>query len=373
MSTVIHKKRDEAEAHRKAWDTRGRAQQGEGSLGQSSRGDWAQGEGDSREFEGRMADPLWKKPRPEYDYGSHKAKGYADMYDDPDYHAFRKNERAWIGAMREAVSLGEISPDEAHKRGWNESSQVIDLPAKMYHVTTAADAVMREGLKTRKELNQEQGVGLGGGDADTVSFTVSPEIAKGIHRAISDARDFMSGETTIEDLDRDAREGGTTGGKSFAHDFEKFFAINAGKHGDLFREGYDPSPVTSISMRLDSIPKDAKVWGHTWQGGDGNTYVSGYHPKLVPGSEREKQLKWDFFRSYVTARAQAGGPMDPLFFSSDAGAIGRLRRQDIQIIEVTPRRGTRGFKMGALGEIRVWTGKITRRLRIVRDHNELGD
>jgi len=351
----------------KAWKTRAR-NAGGGSVTQQG-GDWTKGkgEGQEREFPEQKANPLWKKPKPEFDWSRQGADLRGKRYD-----AFRKDEKAWNSAMAEAVSLGEVSVKDALAQGFKEGQpdKIVELPDKLYHVTTAAGAVMRDGLKTRDELGQESGVGLGGGDSDTVSFTTDPEIAKGIQRALRDARDFMSDKTTRTDLDADAATGTTTGGKPFSGQVDLFFSVTTGKLGPtLFREGYDPQPKTSLAMKLSDLPKGAKVFGRTWMGGDGVKRVGGYYPKLVPGSSREKQLRWDYFRSYVTARSKAGGPMDPLFFGSDPATLGKTKPSDIRIVEVKPRAGTRGYRMGALGEIRIWTGKVVEKQRLVpEDH-----
>jgi len=314
-----------------------------------------------REFAEREANPLWKEPRPEFDYAKEGVSGKR-------YDAFRKREEAWISAMKEAVSLGEVGVEEAHDRGLGGVESVVELPSKLYHVTTAAGAVMRDGLKTRDELSQGNGVGLGGGDSDTVSFTTDPGVAKDILRAIRDAHDFVTGKTTIADLDADAAKGMTTGGKPFPDEGEtRWYSAHGKDSFALLRAGYDPNPTTG-AMKITEMPAGARALGEGWMGGDGVRRISGYYPKLVRGSAREKELRWDLFRSYLTARAQAGGPMDPLFYGVRTGdSLARQSASDIRIVEVEPRAGSRGFRMSALGEIRIWTGKVVKKQRLVSE------
>ena len=349
----------------KAWQTRARSGDGSGNANQS-RGDWTKNDDDGwREFSKEKATTLWKDPKPEFN----EAVPFAE---------YSKRDRVWQASMAEAVSLGEISFDEAYARGFSSNANkdnVIDLPPKLYHVTTAAEAVMHEGLKSRDELGQESGVGLGGGDTNTVSFTTDPKVAKDIYQAVSEAHDFLNGETTVADLDAAAKGGKGTGGKPYTDDVNRFFKIHVGEEGQaVWREGYDPEPVRKVmGMKITDVPKDAKLAGSVgddgeigWMGGDGIRRVSGYYQKLVPGSDRDLTLKWNYFRVNLTAREQAGGPIDPLFFSSDPGALARQRRSDIQIIEVEPHPGTRGFRESGLGEIRVFTRKVVKRQRILR-------
>jgi hypothetical protein len=300
------------------------------------------------------ADPRWKDPKPTYDY----SKGMGP--DDDEYWAFRKEEKAWEQAMSEAVALGEVSPEEAKKRGWKreDPEKVVELPLKLYHVTTDADAVMRSGLKSRAELEQDFGIGLGGGDSNTVSFTADPETAKVIHEVMLEARDFLAGETKVKDLVAEAERKG--------YNLREAFAVVAGKKGyDLFLEGYDPSSETHMgAIAVDDMPAGAKPLT-TWEGGDGKTYTSGYHARLVKGTERQMEVAWDFFRSFLWARAQAGGKMNPLFFNTDIAALAKRPRSAIKLIEVTTRKGAMGIRMGGLKEYRAWTGKVAQDMRVL--------
>lgn len=82
------------------------------------------------------------------------------------------------------------------------------LPETLYHVTTAGPAVEASGVL----LGLLESGGLGGGQAEGVSFTTSPEDAHVIQRELKRAVLVARGEATIEDLEiwarADEREAG---------------------------------------------------------------------------------------------------------------------------------------------------------------------
>src|SRR5690606_18760199 len=99
------------------------------------------------------------------------------------------------------------------------------LPDRLYHVTTAADAVYATGLKTRAELGQARGKGLGGGENDSISFTTDPDIAESIKESMLEARLVARGEKTIDDMLAEAEQGG------FRDDLYRFFGGQVGDDG----------------------------------------------------------------------------------------------------------------------------------------------
>ena len=76
------------------------------------------------------------------------------------------------------------------------------IPATLYHVSTNAPAVESSGVL----LGQRGDTGLGGGQAEGVSFTSSRDDAVVIQRELRRAVRVARGEDRIEDLDRYARE-----------------------------------------------------------------------------------------------------------------------------------------------------------------------
>jgi hypothetical protein len=82
------------------------------------------------------------------------------------------------------------------------------LPDTLYHVTTNAPAVESSGLL----LGQNKDAGLGGGQADGVSFTSSESDAALIQRELVRSVEIARGDVAIDDLARLAREDESVGG-----------------------------------------------------------------------------------------------------------------------------------------------------------------
>jgi len=71
----------------------------------------------------------------------------------------------------------------------------------MYHATTNAPAIMREGFKTREQLRKQGlGGGLGGGPENVVSFTANPKIAEKIAQSMKYTIKIAKGEITDQDV-----------------------------------------------------------------------------------------------------------------------------------------------------------------------------
>jgi len=82
------------------------------------------------------------------------------------------------------------------------------LPDTLYHVTTNAPAVEKSGLL----LGQRNSGGLGGGQANGVSFTTDLVSARVIQRELTRSVRIARGEDTIADIERYAREDEREGG-----------------------------------------------------------------------------------------------------------------------------------------------------------------
>jgi hypothetical protein len=112
-----------------------------------------------------------------------------------------KSYESWGGGTR----WGWVDPKTGETTGMLLTGEPIPregIPPKLYHVTTNAPAVESSGVL----LGQLGDTGLGGGQAQGVSFTASPEDAVVIQRELRRAVRVARGEDRIEDLDRYARE-----------------------------------------------------------------------------------------------------------------------------------------------------------------------
>ena len=94
----------------------------------------------------------------------------------------------WQQSALAAMSIGKLTPEQAHEVGLYEWNQFKLLPSPLYHVTTAKSKVLAEGLKSRNELGMDQGAGLGGGTEMSVSFTTDIAVGIGIYENMLIAR-----------------------------------------------------------------------------------------------------------------------------------------------------------------------------------------
>ena len=106
--------------------------------------------------------------------------------------------RATADDVRFGAKLGEVTG----RLLTGEPIPRDQIPAKLYHVTTNAPAVEESGVL----LGLREHGGLGGGQAEGVSFTSSKEDAHVIQRELRRAVQIARGDVSIEDLTRWARE-----------------------------------------------------------------------------------------------------------------------------------------------------------------------
>ena len=290
------------------------------------------------------------------------------------FDANREAEETWKWAMKRALSRGELSGEEAKGRGfwspgvgahnWNpEGTQWEQLPELLYHVTTNALGVQENGLKTRRELSQERGLGLGGGDNDTISFTADKGIAEAIKAALLEMHDVAGDKLGVAAL-LDAAAVGAGAKKPFLAEMMHAWDKNW-KPGDKL-----PSGVNAILQgrriergKLGQAPDMEHKWTalkmedekQVWVGGDGKTYANYYEREALEEERREDRV--EIFKRFAAFREWAGGSMDPLFFSSDSKALAEMDKEQIQVLQVKTTPGAQGYRMGAMGEWRTASGE----------------
>lgn len=134
-----------------------------------------------------------------------------------------------------------------------------DLPQVMYHVTTNAPAVEASGLLR----GQNKDAGLGGGQSEGVSLTLSQEDATTIERELTRAVEIARGEVGIEALTRYAREDERSAGLP-EHSLD--YAVQAGQQmwdGNI-TAGAEGSKIYETDVAKRSLVKDAfnsYLWG----------------------------------------------------------------------------------------------------------------
>lgn len=277
--------------------------------------------------------------------------------------------KLWNVVVARAVATGEITPEEADELGLTEgptrgAEAWKPLPERLWHVTTAATAVQQEGLKTRAELSDQSGNGLGGGTDMAISFTDRPEVAEFIYHALIEGRQVATGQITIPDFIDEAREGGGGADQPFLEDWMQYHSRDW-KDGDAIPQGIqdvidgiDRDRIGRGRTLEEQIAEKGPGWrpaddGRSWEGGDGQTY---YNQFLRDLSDDERiDRSFDIWKTFSTYRQHAGGYEDPLFFGSDAGALAEIETDEIQILEFSGENGL-GWQESALGEWRTSSG-----------------
>ena len=294
----------------------------------------------------------------------------------------------WTRQTSEALSLGDIDEKTAKARGFygnNGSSPYEPLPPKLYHVTTAATDVAKHGLKTRDELSQTSGVGLGGGTSDTISFAVDKKVAEDIHSAMLLARDYMAGDITTEQMVETARKDG------FLEKMALYYGSGAGNYPgtDVPFGAYEALHSKVIELYGAGFTNEMLEWKRT-----NNTSAS--ERKNLEGMkvthtlkdrnlavverdatpEEAQRRREEFLKKWLAAREAVTKQLDPLFFSSNLIALGQTKREEIQLMEFAPRsKKAMGYQVSALSEWRTHTGKAVKRVKVKKfnpNHDERG-
>jgi len=274
-----------------------------------------------------------------------------------------------------AFSHGELSSDEVKELGVSLGSNLpikLDPDRDYYHVTTGASGVLESGLKTRDELGGVAS-GLGGGASDTISLTDDPAVAQTIYDTMREGQQVARGEIKPIDLYNAAFEG--KGAKrAFAEDLIRMHDAHHSP-GDPLPSGMDLALAERRSVRANesstdstvprvgmgmffpepALPAGAEGFNlHTTA--DGKTVFGGY----VRGMTDEEKLdsRMEFYKRFLMVREGAGGPEDPLFYMTDYHALAAKPVEDIALLKVRATPGSQGYRMSALGEIRVYTGDV---------------
>ena len=256
----------------------------------------------------------------------------------------RKARDEWENQVKRAISLSVVSQDVAKALGFHSSGgeKYLKTPETLWTVTTATDSVLASRLKTRDELNQREGAGLGGGASDTISFTDSKEIAHGIKSAMREAGRVARGEITVNQI---------------VDAIENEVDIRT---GEKLKSGFREAVNGSLSPgEVDSLLSATKR-------GEWNSQEM--KRDVVPKTDDEKQYDaFSLYKKYAFYRENYGGPIDPLFFSSDLKALVSMPLEQVQIIEAKMRPEAHGYVVSSLGEWRVHTGDTAAALSVLDD------
>jgi 2'-5' RNA ligase/predicted ABC-type ATPase len=318
-------------------------------------------------------DELWRQPRDEFvDAGRPELISGATPEGSAILELVGARRQAWQLAVNRAIQRGDLEIDEDGNipdLGYYNSGggKWVPLEGDLYHVTTAISAVRETGLRSRFELAMQRGVGLGGGDDQTISFTQDPGVARGIERGLHEARLVARDDITSDDLMTMAAEG-TGAERPFIDDLMLFYSSDW-KEGDWAAGRELPQGLRSVLEGTEygrsAMGQTLEDWqttkgdewevaeaGRSWEGGDGRTY----HTQFVRPATEEEQLhgRFELYKRFSAYREYAGGYLDPLFFSSDPAALAEIDPAEIATVRYSPQSNSRGSRQGALGEIRTY-------------------
>lgn len=318
------------------------------------------------------ANEIWRMKADDYILSQFPGLDFAQIINDhtSEYVAARHR---WDSAMKRALSFGQISLEDARKLRFTEMNydeKIASLPLVLYHVTTSKSGVERNGLKSRRELNQNFGGGLGGGTSDTISFTEDLDIAKAIKQALLDGRKVARGDISVQDMIEIAKKGEGAKQPWIGPWFDYYFNMErTDKRGSIPKEiqtvidGIEvENSMPDTAERYNQMRADrgsgTSGWephGERWPHGDADTEAyTTWKRKLNP---TELRAKWfGLYKSFMFFRERAGGPLDPLFFSSDEGYLANVPEDQIAILAFKPKPNAKGFQVSSLGEWRTWAG-----------------
>jgi 2'-5' RNA ligase/GNAT superfamily N-acetyltransferase/ADP-ribose pyrophosphatase YjhB (NUDIX family) len=327
----------------------------------------------------------------EDDYRALTSPPIPDPFDpqNPEHEAEFAEARAarhrWDSAILTAISMGELDPVTAREaRGFygTPTDSWKPLPERTYHVTTASDAIMATGLKTRKELNLKSGKGLGAGTDEWVSLTDLPEMAEGIAAGMIEAGKVARGERTVHEMMAEAQSG---------EGADRPWIENIARYWDYRWKAGDPLP-DDLQRMLDDEKGladgtlDPDEWVESRTTGSGINYVwPGWEG--VPGTEtgqeagttgtpgyemmrRTRAMKMaddrvDFAKKFWAFRSHANGPMDPLFMAVATEDLAQITPENTKIVEVERVSDKiRGTFHGGLSEWRVPSGEAIRPVKV---------
>lgn len=291
---------------------------------------------------------------------------YEDYGNDID--RFSNDRHQWRNDVRRSLSMGETSPEHAQELGYSglghdQSNGALSwkpLPKTLYHVTTNVPAVHQQGLKSRAELAQQFGKGLGGGEDDTISYTDEPQAARNILHSVKEFHNVVTGKTTPQNLwDSAARGEGTS--RPFHTDIANYYD-SAWKPGDPIPRELDATlHGMKIKQGLASQDEmDAKEPG--WLphpdsdalGANGKLHTL-WQRDASPEERREDAA--NLYKRFSAFREGAGGHPDPLFFSTDLAGFAATNPAEHGIVKAHPKPGAQGYQLGSLGEWRTTTGQ----------------
>ncbi len=310
-------------------------------------------------------------PRPEYQTAP---EGSSDDEEMAHFDQQREIKRNWDRHIQHGLSVGHLTAEQAGELGYRPSGHATEsgtgrslwqpLPHEMYHVTTDLPGVQAHGLKTRAELAQSRGHGLGGGEDDTISVTTDHELAGHILHSLHEFHDVVNGRLTPQQMWDQARRG--DGASRPWHTDLAGYWDRSWNHGDQVPRGLE-AQLRGVETKQGGLlytPEEMnKQHGPGWRphrdadtfkGAHGQDLYNVWERDLDPDQRREQAA--DFYKNWAAFRQHAGGRPDPMFFSTDTKAFAAKDPRNFAILHVRPKPGAQGYPVGSMSEWRTGSG-----------------
>jgi 2'-5' RNA ligase len=290
-------------------------------------------------------------------------------HDTPDHAVYK----AWENGITHALTMGYIDIKKAEKRGYHNDSREHGekistpenywkpdeqerhggwqpLPKDVYHVGTDADAIAKEGLKTRRDLGQKNGVGLGGGSDDTVSVTSDSALAPDIYHALHEHHAVVTGKIKPEQLMHYAAHP-PEGVKPFADAMvvpnspqqENYDSLCRGVKQTHQTFDKEAPPMTTRADAAKTHPNWSPVEskGITIPGHE--TQYSYWERPLT--SDEHTYERSELYKRFSSNRQWSGGHRDPLFMSNDPVAFSKADPKKFGILHLRSHEGAQGYPL----------------------------
>ena len=228
------------------------------------------------------------------------------------------------------------------------------LPDILYHTTTNLSGIKKEGIKSRSELNQDFGHGLGGGPSDIISFTTDISVAKAIKKSILKYHHFLNYNTLLSQFDKEA---------SRLHIKEELDKYMNGSWGDQWRKVIEEGKIRRSAGVFNAVD-GAELLAR----GDIPLYEGIYNPNtgktkylyyLSDATDKEiLDYQSAYFKAFSAFAEEAGGDFNPLYFLENTEAIRDLDPEEVAILQYKPRKYALGFQESSLSEWRAFPEDI---------------
>ena len=243
--------------------------------------------------------------------------------------------------LRAEQGIYDSSPRQTNPYRLGGGRELGPAPKQSYHTTYNRDKILEEGLKTGREAGT---IGLGG-TSDMVSVTGDSDVAEGIAASFREVNELLNMplDRAVTRMMMEARQG-TNASKPYTGGWDRA--------DDIPLQQAHKGKIQKVSP-VDEVPAGVEIMSTQNFGRDAVYYVDAADD---PDAAAEYLL--DLYKGFSLTRDWAGGPMDPLYFGSDAIALRDLDPSQIDVLTVRPRnKDVVGEKVSSMGEWRTWSGR----------------